>query len=63
MANYAAIEPQAQRYAETCIRSNQIDPALFSQMGVKRGLRDLDGSGVLTGASRAALRASRTSSG
>ena len=36
-------------YADLCIRNSGIDPALYGKLQVKRGLRDLDGKGVLTG--------------
>ena len=35
--------------ADLCVQSSQIDPALYTQYDVKRGLRDLNGKGVLTG--------------
>ncbi len=49
MSSYAAIQPQAKAYTARCEQNNYIDPALFKEHGVKRGLRDLDGSGVLAG--------------
>lgn len=38
-----------QRYAELATESSNISPELFQQYGVKRGLRNADGSGVLIG--------------
>ena len=49
MGSYAAIENQAKDYTEILTASDRIDPALFNQFGVKRGLRDQDGKGVLAG--------------
>lgn len=49
MANYAEIETEAKRYLDICVGHDKIDPALFDEYGVKRGLRDKDGKGVLTG--------------
>ena len=49
MANYAEIEKEAQRYLDICVDHDRIDPALYDKFGVKRGLRDKDGKGVLTG--------------
>lgn len=36
-------------YADSVEKSNQIDPALYRKYGVKRGLRNEDGTGVLVG--------------
>ena len=49
MSEYGAIEKEARIYTELCEQRDRIDPALFDQLGVKRGLRDKDGKGVLTG--------------
>ncbi len=38
-----------ERYAEKCINNNKIDPQLYIDNKVNRGLRDLKGKGVLTG--------------
>ena len=37
------------KYAEICRENTNFDPALYTKYNVKRGLRDLDGKGVLTG--------------
>ena len=49
MAGYAAIEKEAKIFTEECLKNDRIDPALFDAYGVKRGLRDKDGKGVLAG--------------
>ena len=49
MAEYAAIEREAKLFTDICLNNDRIDPALFEQYGVKRGLRDKDGKGVLAG--------------
>ena len=49
MSEYAAIEKEAKGFTDLCVRNDQIDPALFDKLGVKRGLRDKDGKGVLAG--------------
>ncbi len=36
-------------YADSVEKNNQIDPALYKKYGVKRGLRNEDGTGVLVG--------------
>ena len=46
--NYAEITPEIQRYADLCGR-NTIDRELYDQYKVNRGLRDMQGKGVLTG--------------
>ena len=49
--NYSKITPEIQRLAEIC-KSNAIDPELYTTYDVKRGLRDINGKGVLTGLTR-----------
>ena len=49
MSIYSEIKPEVRALAEKCVRSNYIDPQLYVQYDVKRGLRDLNGKGVLTG--------------
>ena len=46
--NYSKITPEIVRLAEIC-QSNAIDPKLYTKYDVKRGLRDINGKGVLTG--------------
>lgn len=47
--DYSEITPQIKKYAELCIADNKIDPQLYVEHKVNRGLRDLNGKGVLTG--------------
>ena len=49
MSDYAAIEKEARIFTEECVTNNRIDPALFAQYDIKRGLRDKNGNGVLAG--------------
>ena len=49
--NYSKITPEIMRLAEIC-KSNAIDPELYTTYDVKRGLRDINGKGVLTGLTR-----------
>ena len=49
MSDYAAIEKEARIFTEECVTNNRVDPALFGQYHIKRGLRDQDGKGVLAG--------------
>ena len=43
------ITPEIQHYSELCIKNNFIDKELYTKYEVKRGLRDLNGKGVLAG--------------
>ncbi|NLM52395.1 MAG: citrate/2-methylcitrate synthase [Firmicutes bacterium] len=46
---FSQITPEIARLAELCEANGAIDPTLYKKYDVKRGLRDLDGQGVLTG--------------
>lgn len=43
------ISPEIRRLAELCEKNNEIDKELYTKYEVKRGLRDLNGKGVLAG--------------
>ncbi|MDR1002018.1 MAG: citrate/2-methylcitrate synthase [Oscillospiraceae bacterium] len=43
------ITSEIEAYAQLCRDNNRIDTSLYQKYEVKRGLRDLDGKGVLTG--------------
>ncbi len=43
------ITPEILKLASVCTENGRISPDLYSKYEVKRGLRDLDGKGVLTG--------------
>jgi citrate synthase len=45
----ATIREFTQRYSKVCVENNAIDSGLFDEYGVKRGLRDKNGKGVLAG--------------
>ena len=47
--NASSITPEVAILAEKCINNNRIDPQLYIEHKVNRGLRDLNGKGVLTG--------------
>ena len=50
MANkYSEITPKIQELSQLCLDNSRIDTALYTQYKVNRGLRDLNGKGVLTG--------------
>lgn len=47
--NYSELTPEIMALTQLCKENNQIDPSLYAQYDVKRGLRDLNGKGVLVG--------------
>ncbi len=48
-SKYSEITPEIQKLASRCVQNGTIDPTLYTKYDVKRGLRDLNGNGVLTG--------------
>ncbi|MCR4999852.1 MAG: citrate/2-methylcitrate synthase [Lachnospiraceae bacterium] len=46
---YSEITPQIEALAQLSKQASYIEPDLYTEYNVKRGLRDLDGSGVLVG--------------
>lgn len=49
------LEQYMEQYGNICVENNNIDVALYSEFGVKRGLRDMNGEGVLTGLTNISL--------
>ncbi len=47
--DFSEITPDIHRLADTCVKNNSIDPQMYIEHKVNRGLRDLNGNGVLTG--------------
>ena len=47
--NYSMITPKIYTLSELCMENSNIDPKLYEVHHVKRGLRDIDGRGVVTG--------------
>ena len=47
--DYSEATPYICELSRKCIENAYIDPALYTKYDVKRGLRDLNGNGVLTG--------------
>ena len=43
------LEKYTTKYGNICVENNNIDTGLYAEYGVKRGLRDMNGEGVLTG--------------
>lgn len=46
---FSQVTPEILKLSTLCEHNSTIDPALYDQYDVKRGLRDLSGKGVLTG--------------
>lgn len=47
--NYSQVTDEIQELSKLCLENLQIDPELYSKYEVKRGLRDINGKGVLAG--------------
>lgn len=47
--NFSEITPEIRKLAEDSIEGYKIEPELYTQYDVKRGLRDVNGSGVVAG--------------
>lgn len=47
--HYSEITPELLKLSKKCTNASQIDPELYYKYDVKRGLRDLNGKGVLAG--------------
>ncbi|MDP4120665.1 MAG: citrate/2-methylcitrate synthase [Bacillota bacterium] len=47
--NYSELLPEVLELSKLCVENNVIEPTLYSKYDVKRGLRDINGKGVLTG--------------
>mgnify|MGYP007070017584 CR=1 FL=1 len=45
---FSKVTPEINELAKLC-SANKIDPELYTKYDVKRGLRDINGKGVLTG--------------
>ena len=47
--DYSAITPEIKALTKLCLADNVIEPEMYVKYAVNRGLRDLNGNGVLTG--------------
>ena len=47
--NYSEITPEIRKLSELCLHYGYIEPSLYQKYNVFRGLRNLEGKGVLTG--------------
>ena len=49
LKNYSAVTKEIYDLSDLCMENSTINPELYGVHKVKRGLRDLDGKGVVTG--------------
>ena len=49
MKRYSDLTPEIVELSQLCCKNGYIDPEYYTKYEVKRGLRDADGKGVLTG--------------
>ena len=47
--SFSEITPEIELLSKKCMNNSNIDNSLYEKYDVKRGLRDLNGKGVLTG--------------
>lgn len=47
--DFSKITPEIKNLSNICLKNSCIEPSLYSKYDVKRGLRDINGKGVLTG--------------
>ena len=47
--NFCELTPEILKLSKLCNQAATIDPSLYTKYDVKRGLRDLNGKGVLVG--------------
>ena len=47
--NFEDVTPEVIEFASLCTKNGNIDPELYGKYDVKRGLRDINGKGVLAG--------------
>lgn len=47
--SYSEVTPEILKLSQLCEETATINPALYSEYDVKRGLRDVNGKGVLVG--------------
>ena len=47
--DFSELTPEILRLSRLCEKAGAVDPELYTRYDVKRGLRDLNGKGVLAG--------------
>lgn len=60
MKNYSEITPYIKKMAELSNKGNSIKPDMYAEYKVNRGLRDLNGTGVVTGLTEVSTITSKT---
>jgi citrate synthase len=55
MNDIEMIKNYTQKYSQICSENNKVDFSLYEKYGVKRGLRDINGMGVVTGITNISL--------
>lgn len=64
MGNYSDITPKIRDLSQLCFDNSHIDSELYSKFDVKKGLRDINGKGVLTGLTEISeIRQTKTENG
>ena len=48
-SRYSEITPEILKLSELCLENSSIDSEMYTKYKVNRGLRDVNGNGVLTG--------------
>jgi citrate synthase len=48
-SKYSEITPEILKLSELCFENSSINPEMYTKYQVNRGLRDVNGNGVLTG--------------
>ena len=43
------VTPEMESLTQVCVENSKMDPSLYGKYDVKRGLRDVNGKGVLAG--------------
>ena len=49
VSEYSKVTPELEQLAQLCLSNSSIDPQDYARYDVKRGLRDLNGNGVVAG--------------
>lgn len=64
LKSFIGVTPEIQALTDLCVQNSSIDPSLYGKYDVKRGLRDLNGKGVLAGLTEiASVVGSKTENG
>ena len=50
------VTPEMESLTQVCVENSKMDPSLYGKYDVKRGLRDVNGKGVLAGLTQISSR-------